>query len=673
MAGITVRRAPYKDFLQPALQRRFSLTATILLVVSYLEALLTADWESFFWSAFPIGPAGFRTLFIFACGLAILVLRIAHYHVGRRTLTPGAQVLYTSLSTLSTYETAFWYVFSSLSYALVFVWSSPSNANLRWVIYFGGNRARLNERPIFLMCYMGVLALLQTWAHYEIDMDRLDLRLMKKKEVSKEKAVQDGSATMKPFLQLFPAIFSDTLVRAIYALPIAFVFYFAIFRSFAWSWTLMFFRPFYQLPKTNMAPPTWPSDLWLFGRCMYGGIMVSLLWAVGNAAFTASMAQEPLKNGKALTSESKDPNGSLLNGLKSKKNTVKAFAMWELAHIAEEDQVRRQAIYEDIDRKDGPMWAQVYGICMELLKGIDSRVETFGKPVVSSSVAPEATATQQRASAALQDDVFLAKASGRPTLKDGVRKAIGQVSQSPGSPPSKQLSPLAKKTWKDAKDHLLTQEQQEFLSPDNMKGQFETLARYLVSVPKIGELFHQDFAARFAGVVLGSPFAEPTLYCNATRALCSLAVHSLGEDQYGNVHRDVPSIIRTLTATIRKIEALKARFPLHWTDSKGIEDCPDVDLVLDTLREGLSLVVTAFEPFSTDLRLTLGDLRHAKEAAIKPEPVKPEEKKVEATKPEDRRRAEPARNDRKPQRRRVQEDQRLPEMQEVTSTGRARS
>lgn len=276
-----------------------------------------------FWSAFPIGPAGFRTLFIFACGLAILVLRIAHYHVGRRTLTPGAQVLYTSLSTLSTYETAFWYVFSSLSYALVFVWSSPSNANLRWVIYFGGNRARLNERPIFLMCYMGVLALLQTWAHYEMDMDRLDLRLMKKKEDSKEKAAEDGTMSMKPFLQLFPAIFSDTLIRAIYALPIAFTLYFAVFRSFAWSWTLMFFRPFYQLPKTNMAPPSWPSDLWLFGRCMYGGIMVSLLWAVGNAAFTASMAQEPLKNGKALTSESKDPNGSLLNGLKSKKNTVK--------------------------------------------------------------------------------------------------------------------------------------------------------------------------------------------------------------------------------------------------------------------------------------------------------------------------------------------------------------
>jgi nucleoporin NDC1 len=46
MAAVTVRKAPYKDFLQPALQRRFSLTAAVLLVVSYLEAVLVADWNS---------------------------------------------------------------------------------------------------------------------------------------------------------------------------------------------------------------------------------------------------------------------------------------------------------------------------------------------------------------------------------------------------------------------------------------------------------------------------------------------------------------------------------------------------------------------------------------------------------------------------------------------------
>lgn len=46
MAGLPVRRAPYKDFLQPALQRRFASTATVLLTVSYVEAVLLGTWDS---------------------------------------------------------------------------------------------------------------------------------------------------------------------------------------------------------------------------------------------------------------------------------------------------------------------------------------------------------------------------------------------------------------------------------------------------------------------------------------------------------------------------------------------------------------------------------------------------------------------------------------------------
>lgn len=44
--GTPGRRAPYKDTLQPALHRRFSSTATLLLAVSYLEAVLLATWSS---------------------------------------------------------------------------------------------------------------------------------------------------------------------------------------------------------------------------------------------------------------------------------------------------------------------------------------------------------------------------------------------------------------------------------------------------------------------------------------------------------------------------------------------------------------------------------------------------------------------------------------------------
>ena len=41
-----VRRAPYKDFLQPALHRRFTSTATILLAIAFVEAVVLSSWDS---------------------------------------------------------------------------------------------------------------------------------------------------------------------------------------------------------------------------------------------------------------------------------------------------------------------------------------------------------------------------------------------------------------------------------------------------------------------------------------------------------------------------------------------------------------------------------------------------------------------------------------------------
>lgn len=42
----TIRKAPYKDFLQPALHRRFSSTATVLLVLAYILAILLGELNS---------------------------------------------------------------------------------------------------------------------------------------------------------------------------------------------------------------------------------------------------------------------------------------------------------------------------------------------------------------------------------------------------------------------------------------------------------------------------------------------------------------------------------------------------------------------------------------------------------------------------------------------------
>lgn len=53
------------------------------------------------------------------------------------------------------------------------------------------------------------------------------------------------------------------------------------------------------------------------------GTLLVVLWEFVNKTFDVYIAQEPLKNDLPITNDSTDPNGSLLNGLKSKKDTVR--------------------------------------------------------------------------------------------------------------------------------------------------------------------------------------------------------------------------------------------------------------------------------------------------------------------------------------------------------------
>lgn len=53
------------------------------------------------------------------------------------------------------------------------------------------------------------------------------------------------------------------------------------------------------------------------------GTLLVVLWEFVNKTFDVYLAQEPLKNDVPITNDSTDPNGSLLNGLKSKKDTVR--------------------------------------------------------------------------------------------------------------------------------------------------------------------------------------------------------------------------------------------------------------------------------------------------------------------------------------------------------------
>lgn len=309
--------------------------------------------------------------------------------------------------------------------------------------------------------------------------------------------------------------------------------------------------------------------------------------------------------------------------------------MWELALIARDFDVRRQAIFQDIDRKEGPVWSQLYVICLSVIKAIEERIDNYGKPPTPPPAQPEVTPQQPppRIVQPPRNDNVWAPAPAPKGLRNSVGKLINDVVTSPGKTPVDVYLPEAKKRALEATDRLLTKEQKEGLMSTNVNGLFQILAFKVISAPIIGPMFQQLFSRRLTTAVLGQPYGELSIYTNAAYALSKLAVSSLTEDRYGNVQRDVPALIRTFTVVIKKLERFHDTLPIHWTDLNKSRECAEVDELLDALKDGLGELIAAFEQYSSDLRLTRADMRLAKEAAVKK--PKPAEAPVEQPRPVD--------------------------------------
>lgn len=276
--------------------------------------------------------------------------------------------------------------------------------------------------------------------------------------------------------------------------------------------------------------------------------------------------------------------------------------MWELALIARDFQPRRQAIYQDLDRNDGPMWSQAYTLCLQVVKDMESRIDGYNQAAAAAAQAAAAQAANTaNAVVATPTKTF------RAEMEDMLHKKVVE----PGQP--SRLSPLVKKGVAHAKDYVDDIARQA-TGADADDNPFQHWTRRVLDSP-LGQPFKQSFSRRITTVVLGEPYGEPALVINSISAMTKLAVLSLTEDNYGNVQRDVASMIRTFTAVKTKLDAFKADFPMHWTDHDAARECAEVDSILETLREGLGQLVTAFGPYARDLRLTFADVRQAREAA----------------------------------------------------------
>lgn len=288
--------------------------------------------------------------------------------------------------------------------------------------------------------------------------------------------------------------------------------------------------------------------------------------------------------------------------------------MWELALIARDFQPRRIAIFQDIDRKDGPAWSQVHALCLDVVKGIEDRIDGYGKaPAPPAAVVPTTTEFRPapgQVRSVRSEDVLLAAPSNK-SLRSEVERLVRMEAVAPGQ--GSRLSPMVEKGVFQARGYVedVTRQATGSESPDNP---FQYWTRRFLDSP-LGLPFKQTYEAGINSAVLGGPYGEPSLFINAISALTMLAICSLTEDSYGNVHRDVTSIIRSFTAATTKLEDFRAGFPLHWTDYDGKRQCEDIDAILVTLKEALKQLIEAFGPFARDLRLTFADMRLAREAA----------------------------------------------------------
>ena len=154
--------------------------------------------------------------------------------------------------------------------------------------------------------------------------------------------------------------------------------------------------------------------------------------------------------------------------------------------------------------------------------------------------------------------------------------------------------------------------------------QFRDQATWFLRIP-LGIPFRQEYRRRIAAVVLGTPYGEVSIIVDAIDALTRFAVCSLKEDKYGNVQRDIRSIVQTFTNTILALERLKGTFNFHWTDVDQVKDCPETDVLLAAMRGGLQEILDAFSEYYEVLRLTKSELRIAKEAATPPVEGRPVE------------------------------------------------
>jgi nucleoporin NDC1 len=528
----------------------------------------------------------------------VFILQVATVSVGRPTPTSPFQQVRQTLFSASTFKTVFWYLLSAWWFTEVYIWLS---SDMTWVTRENAaSQAALNERPIYFRALFSMLAVVQAGKHVYYGQAVLNL------PVAAPGSPQDkmvNTHTIPDTFSYFKSQARDVLLRSIVGSITATILcpfiYTAFLRTFLWKVHLSIAKVMYSMARSSARPSGLPP-VGTFATTIWIGFILSLTWELAAISLIAYFRKPPIKEAKPWTSSGKDPNGSLLNGLKAKRGIIKTFAFWELAIIAQSHPERRKLIFSDIDRPTGPIWSQMLQEALKVLQQIDDRIQP---------PQPAAPVTQE-------------PASTLPKILKPPRESTKA---------KEQQNIVAQRASKDARARQrlvdIADEKLKLLgsNPDPFPILDVPDTATLISTAKnsFSTFFSSTPESRINATVLGSPHSDAATIVDAIEAVTRMLIASLQEDNFGKAMAGVPLAVKQFTKTITLIEGLLSQ-------QQEASDLTDVNIILSRLKSGLLELLTGFQMYLGDSALGIADLNAAKKASGQLAAEEEEQKRIQA-------------------------------------------
>ncbi|TLD22569.1 nuclear envelope protein [Venturia nashicola] len=630
IAPVVKRPRPYRDFLTPALHRRFTSAALLALAVCYVDAVWMAEWNglNFIWQLQPFSYTGIRAPLLFISALVVAILRVSRTHIGTRATTSPLQTLWKELFHVSTYLTFVWYMLSAWVFSEVYIWGRPAEAKLRTTFAARPHErgVKINERAVAFRAIFLTIGFIQSFWHMIKDVDKVAPHKTIADTNSKQTSVVEA-----PLIQLrnnMRRIVTHAAKVASAALPGVFFYLVTPIRSIAWGWGYRFLKKFYTLTpgqtenKSGLAP--FPDFLFRLTTEIF---LLIVLWETTNTAYSAYISQEPVKKGRPLTDDSKDPNGSLINGLKANKQFARASAFWELSMITSRFPDRRQTIYDEIDRSGGSAFSQILALSLAQVSAVNSRISAYNATAVPAPPPPEEQYALARVpqAALLKTDPIWADGTAKPNLAKTLAKQYGN---SPGAKPiHNALEFGSKKLFSPAQRERLKKQ------PEIVEKKVESWWTEVLKSP-LGYFLRKPFSRLATKVVCGKGgYSESGVLVDAISAVTILVKEALREDTFATVQKEIPNILSTFAETINAIEGFLGSLAPHSTDvfftQESRQGVVEVNEVLQALKDSTGVILMAYGEYLTNLGMNKAQISEVKAVANVPRKDKEKKKGVE--------------------------------------------